>query len=97
MNSVDCFLIWCTFKLLLNYIVKKYYISFTLYPALSRVGRGNQMLRDSVPHIPPIFSRHCVLNGGTQRRDFACQSEEMKILKNKKIKLASRCIPHTAW
>ena len=30
-------------------------MSFTLYPAYSRVGRGNLVLRHSVPHFPPNF------------------------------------------
>ena len=30
-------------------------ISFTLYPAHSRVGRGNLVLRHTVPHFPPNF------------------------------------------
>ena len=45
------------------------FFSFTLYPANSRVGRGN--IRHSVPHFPPNFSRHSVLSGNTQPRAFA--------------------------
>ena len=33
--------------------IKIYLISFTLYPAYSRVGRGNLVLRNSVPHFLP--------------------------------------------
>ena len=33
--------------------IQKNQISFTLYPAHSRVGRGNLVLRDSVPHFLP--------------------------------------------
>ena len=55
--------ICCTIRLLRSYLVqgmsllfqyihiKK--ISFTLYPAHSRVGRGNLVLRHSVPHCLP--------------------------------------------
>ena len=43
--------------------------SSALYPARSRVGRGN--IRHFVPHFPPNFSRHCVLSGNTQRRAYA--------------------------
>ena len=39
---------------------------FYLYPAYSRVGRGNLIFRHSIPHFPPIFSRHCVMSGDTQ-------------------------------
>ena len=53
-----------------------------MYPAYNRVFRGNLVLRHFVPHFQPNFSRHCVLNGGTQRRGFSCQTEEMKILIN---------------
>ena len=49
--------------------------SFTLYPAHWRIGRGNLVLRQSVPHYPP-----CILSDGTQRRICLDQSEEIKIL-----------------
>ena len=38
---------------ILNTYEIKIYISFTLYPAHSRVGRGNLVLRHSVPQFPP--------------------------------------------
>ena len=41
-------------------------ISFTLYPAHSRVGKGNLMLRHSVLHFQPNFWKHFVLSGRTQ-------------------------------
>ena len=31
-----------------------FFFSFTLYPTHSRVGRGNLVLRHSVPQFPPI-------------------------------------------
>ena len=37
------------------YLKKDIFFSFTLYPAHSRVGRGNVVLRHSVPHFPPSF------------------------------------------
>ena len=45
-------------------------ISFTLYAAHSRVGRGNLILRHSIPHFSPKSGviAHC--SGGTQRRVF---------------------------
>ena len=49
----------------------QFFFSFTLYHAYSKVGRGNLALRHSVTQYAPIFSRHCVLNGGTQNRIFA--------------------------
>ena len=36
-----------------GFIIKKKLINFTLYPAHSRVGRGNLLLRHSVPHFLP--------------------------------------------
>ena len=49
-------------------------ISFTLYPTHSRVGRGNLVLRYSVPHFLPNSG------GKTQRRALPRhQSEEMEI------------------
>ena len=42
-------------------------ISFTLYPAYNRVGRGNLVVRHSVSHYPLIFWRYSVLRCGTQR------------------------------
>ena len=40
-----------TFKFFIRFLN----ISFTLYPAHSRVGRRNLVLRHSVPHFPPSF------------------------------------------
>ena len=40
-------------------------ISFTLYPAQSRVGGGNLVLRHFVPHFGRILE---ALSGGTQRK-----------------------------
>ena len=37
-------------QITINHIVKKY--SFTLYPAHSRIGRGDLVLRHSGPHFP---------------------------------------------
>ena len=44
-----------------------YLFLITLYLTDSRVGRGNLVLRHSVPHkkIDGFFSRHCVLSGGS--------------------------------
>ena len=55
-----------------------FFISFTLYPVYSRVGKGNIVLRHSVPNIPLNLSRHCLLN---ELNGFwpKCHSEEMKI------------------
>ena len=55
-------------------------ISFTLYPAHRRAGRGNLVSRHSVPYFPPNFWRR----NSTPRFGFLpwCQSEEMKILIN---------------
>ena len=35
-----------------------------------RVDSENLVLKHSVPHFAPIFSRHCVLSGETQRQPF---------------------------
>ena len=43
--------------------IQQKFISFTLYSAHSRIGRGNLELRHSVSHFPS-----CVWSGGTQRR-----------------------------
>ena len=65
------------------YLYTSHHLSFTLYPAHSSVDRGNIMLRHSVSHFPPNYSRHSVLSGGTQCRGLPwCQSKEMKILRN---------------
>ena len=42
-----------------------FFVSFTLYPAHSRVGRGNPVLSHSVSHFLPN-SGDCVLSGRTQ-------------------------------
>ena len=44
-----------------------------LYPANGMVGRGNLVLRHSVPHFPPNYGG--VLSGGTQRRVLPQQPE----------------------
>ena len=62
--------------------IKLNQISFTLYPAHSRVGRGNLVLKHSIPHFYAEFWRHWVLSGGTQRHALPRhQCEEMKINK----------------
>ena len=51
-----------------------------MYSAERRVGRGNLVLRHSVPYSAK-FWKHYVLSGGSQRRVLLQhQSEEMKIL-----------------
>ena len=42
--------------------------SFSYHIIIFKVGRGNLILRHSVPNFPAIFSRHCGLTSGTQRR-----------------------------
>ena len=68
-------------RLKLNYkvlmLIVKNKISFTLYPAYIRVGTENLVLRHSVPHFPPNFSRRCVSSDGTQRWAFALLSERI--------------------
>ena len=59
--------------------------SFTLYPAHSRVGSGNIVIRHSAPHFPSNFSRHYALSGGTQRRTFALVPDR----RNENIKKSS--------
>ena len=55
-------------------------ISFTLYLAHSRIGRGNLILGHSVAHFRAEFWMHCVLSGGTQRRALPrYQGKEIKI------------------
>ena len=44
------------------------FFSFTLYPACSRVDRGNLMLRHCVPQFLLFFLRHCVWIGWIQRQ-----------------------------
>ena len=63
--------------------------SFTLYPANNRIGRGNLVLRHSVPHFlsfpsafPLNFSRNCVLSGLNAGLLSCCQREKVKILIN---------------
>ena len=56
------------FLLLRSDVEAKRGVEFTLYPTDSRVDRGNLVLRS--------FLRHCVLSGGTQRRDFASATEQ---------------------
>ena len=57
-------------------------------------GRGNLVLRHYVAPIPLIFSRHCGLSGGTQRRPW-CQSKEIKILINNHLFSRVRIEPTT--
>ena len=43
-------------------------MSFTLYPAHSRVGRGNLVYDTPFFPLSAEFWRYCVLNSSTQRR-----------------------------
>ena len=52
----------------------KILISFALYPAHCRVGRGNLVLNHSISHFPPKCGS-ILLTGGTQRRAFASTLE----------------------
>ena len=47
-------------RIILLILPKKIYISFTLYPAQCRVGRGNLMLRHSFPTFCRILEALCV-------------------------------------
>ena len=72
----------CVFILFLKTLTAsdfQHYISFTLCPAYSKVGRGN--LRYSVFHAPPNFGRgggYWMMICGT-RSSSTYQSEDMKI------------------
>ena len=68
-----------------------------LHPPHSRVGRGNLVLKHSVPHFLLNFSKHCVLSGRTQRRAFALLPEwkNEKILINNHSFLRVRIEPTT--
>ena len=51
-----------------------------MYPAYSRVGRGNLVLRHSRSPLSAEFWKHCVLSGGIQHRALPRhQSEEINI------------------
>ena len=57
-----------------------------MYPAHSRVGRGNIVIRYSVPHFPPNFRGiACWMAEFNAGLLLWCQSEEMKILRNNNL------------
>ena len=78
-------------------------INFTLYPAHSRVGRGNLVLKHSVPHFPPssggIAYWVAELNATLWDPESHPWAPALWLLSRKeiftylKIKIVSKCLP----
>ena len=69
-----------------------YFFSFTPYPAYSKAGRGNLVLRYFVP-----FSviRHCISSGVTQRRAFY-KTEQLKTFHFNEPTTITHTMPYSA-
>ena len=53
--KVQATFVWLVFNLMEQNMANKKQISFTLYPAHSRIGKGKLVLRHSVPHLSANF------------------------------------------